>query len=127
MAQPELTPQQHDLLYGSIVARLTGIDDVYFAFQNGDFSTAQRLSGEFSDDLRVLHDDLLWDGTPSENIQMRAPRDVWERTLTRARQRAEADAHRFVQAATEVDEERSRIHEMETACENLAAQLSSSE
>ena len=63
MSQIEISPQQRDLLYLSITARLTGINDVYGEYQQGNVEAA-RLSQEFSDDLRVLHDDLGWGDHP---------------------------------------------------------------
>jgi hypothetical protein len=68
MTPPEINPEQRAVLYLSITARLTGVNDVFVEFQRGNFEAAQRLSGEFSDDLRVLHDDLGWGDTPLKSI-----------------------------------------------------------
>lgn len=55
-----INPEQRDALYASIIVRLTGINDVYLAVEEGEFEVADRLSSEFADYLRLLHDDLGW-------------------------------------------------------------------
>ena len=126
MTPPEIDPHQRDRLYESITAHLTGINDVFIEYQHGNFEAAQRLSGEFSDDLRVLHDDLGWGRTFSESIQLDAPRDVWERTLIRIQERAQSKLRRHEEHASELEQERRRIQELEDTCLALAKQLSRS-
>ncbi|MFL5833892.1 MAG: hypothetical protein ACJ76B_07920 [Solirubrobacterales bacterium] len=124
MSHIEISPEHRDILYLSITARLTGVNDIYVEFERGNFEAAQRLSGEFSDDLRVLHDDLGWGETPLESIQLTAPHDVWERTLARIQKRA---AERHEERTLELGEERQRIQAIEDTCATLAERLSGSE
>ncbi len=126
MTPPEIDPHQRDVLYMSITARLTGVNDVCIEYQHDNFEAAQQLSGEFSDDLRVLHDDLGWGGTPAESIQLKAPHDVWKRTLVRIQERAQSDLRRHEEHASELEQERERIQAVEDACRAVAGQLSRS-
>jgi hypothetical protein len=126
MSTPEIDPHQRDMLHASITARLTGVSDVFIYYQQGNFEAAQRLSGELSDDLRVLHDDLGWGGTPSESIRLKAPQDVWERTLVRIQERARSELRRHEERASELEQERQRIEALEDACGALAEQLTRS-
>jgi hypothetical protein len=123
MSQIEISPEQRDALYRAITARLTGLNDVFSEFEHGNFDAAHRLSGEFSDDLRVLHDDLGWGDPALATIQLRAPRDVWERTLTRIRRRAAEESREKEQIALELETERKRIQMIEDTCESLASRF----
>jgi hypothetical protein len=123
MTPPEIDPHQRDVLYMAITARLTGVNDVCIEYQHDNFEAAQQLSGEFSDDLRVLHDDLGWGETPSESIQLNAPRDVWERTLSRIQEIAQSDLRRHDERASELEQDRQRIQALEDACGAIAEQL----
>lgn len=125
MSQPKINPEQRDLLYLLATARLTGVGDVYHEFQHGNFEAAQELSGEFSDVLRVLHDDLGWVDSPLESIELRAPRDIWERTLTRTQERARIDLRRHEERTREADGDRQRAQELLETCAELAKQFHS--
>jgi hypothetical protein len=59
-----LSADHRDALYELILDRLSGLDDLWRAIDRDDFETAGRLGREFSDDLRLILDDLGW--IPSE-------------------------------------------------------------
>lgn len=67
--------------------RLSAIDDVRTAFEKGDFDAAQRLGVAFSDDLRLVTEDLGWgEDSPSETIELKTPPDVLRRSLSRTQE-----------------------------------------
>lgn len=59
----KITAEQRDALYDEILERLGGIDDIRMAASKGMFEMADRLAREYSDELRLVMDDLGWGGT----------------------------------------------------------------
>lgn len=53
-----ITSAQRDALYDQILDRLSGIGDIELAIQLENYDAAERLGREYSDDLRLLLDDL---------------------------------------------------------------------
>jgi hypothetical protein len=80
---------QRDAVYGQILDRLSGIDDIWMAVSTERFETADRLGREFSDELRLILDDLGWgDGPEAETIELTTPADVLRRVFGRLRETA---------------------------------------
>lgn len=84
-----LNAAERDALYSLIVARLTGIDDVYLAVEREEWDVADRLAGEFSDFLRFLQD-LGW-GNHGKAAELSAGADVLRRCFRRLLERAEVE------------------------------------
>ncbi len=84
-----LSPLERDALYQSIVAQLTGIDYIYTAIEKQEFETADKLSREFSDLLRLIQD-LGW-GDRGTQAVLTAPPDVLHRALSLLREKAETE------------------------------------
>lgn len=81
-----LTPQQRALLREDVLIRLDGIGDIELARRQGDYDRARRLGLAFSDDLRLMSDDLGWDEQgPDGAIELTTPPDVLRRALGRIR------------------------------------------
>lgn len=79
-----ITHEQRDAVYGQILDRLSGIDDIFMAASNQRFDQADRLGREFSDDLRLILDDLGWgDGPKLETIELTTPPEVLRRVFGR--------------------------------------------
>lgn len=79
-----ITAEQRNLLYEEILDRLSGIDDVRMAVEKQDYEAAQRLGVAFSDDLRLVTEDLGWgESAPSKTIELKTPPDVLRRSLDR--------------------------------------------
>lgn len=85
-----ITAAERDALYEQIVVRLSGIDEVWMAVEAEDYAQAERVGREFSDDLRLIVDDLGWGAGSSEALELASPPDVLQRVCTRLRGRAEA-------------------------------------
>jgi hypothetical protein len=101
-----ITAAERDALYEQISVRLSGIDEVWMAVEAGDFARADRVGREFSDDLRLVLDDLGWGAGSGQPLELITPADVLRRVCRRMQDRAEA------QRETE-EEERVRGQERE--------------
>jgi len=85
-----ITAEERDALYEQIFVRLSGLDEVWSAAQLGEYERADRVAREFSDDLRLILDDLGWGEGSGEPLDLVTPPDVLRRVCTRMRTRAEA-------------------------------------
>jgi hypothetical protein len=83
-----ITAEQRDALYDQIFERLSGIGDVWLAVRAESFETAARLGQAYSDDLRLVTDDLGWGEGSGEAIELSTPPDVLRRALSRMRDAA---------------------------------------
>jgi hypothetical protein len=118
-----ITAEERDALYEQIFARLTGIDEVWLAVEAGDYEAAGRLGREFSDDLRLVLEDLGWGKGSGESLELRTPPDVFRRVFTRMRGIAEAQ-----RACEERERAESRQREEQTqrlmdACRRVLGEL----
>lgn len=93
-----ITHAQRDALYDRILDRLSGIEDIWLAASTGKYETAERLGREYSDELRLVLDDLGWgDGPDVETIELTTAADVLRRVFGRLRETvADERAHRQV-------------------------------
>jgi len=104
-----ITAAERDALYEQIAVRLSGIDEVWMAVQAEDYARADRVGREFSDDLRLVLDDLGWGTGSGQPLELITPPDVLRRVCTRMQDTAEA------QRRTEEEERaRSQEHEEQT-------------
>lgn len=84
MTTVTITAAQRDALYDRILDRLSGIGDVWLAASAENFAVAERLGREYSDELRLLLDDLgLGDGPTGGTIELTSPPDVLRRVFGR--------------------------------------------
>lgn len=84
-----ITAEQRDALYDRIFSRLSGIEDVWLAASRADYATADRLGREYSDELRLVLDDLRWgDGPEGTELELRTDPDVLRRVLGRLQKSA---------------------------------------
>jgi hypothetical protein len=106
-----ITAQQRDALYDRILDRLSGIGDVWLAACAENFDAAERLGREYSDDLRLVLDDLGWGDGAGTTIELTTPPDVLRRALTRLRDAAVSlDASQQAERAElRASEERNRF------------------
>lgn len=81
-----ITAEQRDALYDRILDRLSGIGDVWLVASSQDFATADRLGREYSDELRLVVDDLGWGDRPdSGGVELKSSPDVLRRVFARLR------------------------------------------
>jgi hypothetical protein len=87
-----LSARQRDLLYDRILVHLSGIDDLWSAAMNNRLDDARRLGREFSDELRLIVDDLGWGERASdEPLELTTPPDVVRRVIDRIGAMVEAE------------------------------------
>jgi hypothetical protein len=123
-----ITHAQRDAVYDQILDRLSGIDDIWIAASKADFETADRLGREYSDELRIVLDDLGWgDGPGPEAIELTTAPDVLRRLFGRMRDSAAGERERRQAGWLETRqlEERNRL--VGEACEAVLARLDGEE
>lgn len=96
MTVVRITHAQRDAIYDQILDRLSGIGDVWLAVSTQSYETADRLGREYSDELRLVLDDLGWgDGPAGETIELTTAPDVLRRLFSRLGDTATSErAHR---------------------------------
>jgi hypothetical protein len=119
-----ITHAQRDALYDRILDRLSGIEDIWLAASTGEYETADRLGREYTDELRLVLDDLGWGAGPRvETLELATAPDVLRRVFGRLRETvADERAHR--QAGWIEDrqlEERNRL--LGEACQSVLGAL----
>ena len=121
---PVITARQRNLLCEDLLDRLSGIDGVWLAARRGDHETAQRLGLAYSDDLRLMCEDLGWgEESPAEAIELKTPPDVLRRVMGRLRDGAvRMDASEEANRA-ELRDNHERNHLVAETCEKVLADL----
>jgi hypothetical protein len=118
-----ISAAERDALYDHVFVRLSGIDSLWLAAQNGEWEKAEQLAREYVDDLRLVLEDLGWGEGGGEALQLRTPPDVLHRILTRMRDQAEDEQKAEEEGRWEevrLREERQRL--MRT-CRRVLAEL----
>lgn len=87
---------QRDAVYDQILVRLSGIEDIWLAASREEYEMADRLGREYSDELRLVLDDLGWgEGPEVDPIELTSAPDVLRRVFGRLRDTAAGErAHR---------------------------------
>ena len=120
---PTITAAQRDALYDQILDRLSGIGDIEMAIQAERHEDAERIGREYSDDLRLLLDDLgigEGDGGP---LTLTTSPEVLRRVLPRLRERARTHTSSLEHEMSEVVEIKDRNKLVAEACEAVLAEL----
>jgi hypothetical protein len=118
-----ITAAQRDALYDQILDRLSGIGDIELAIQAESYDDAERIGREYSDDLRLLLDDLgIGDGN-GEPVELTTPPEVLRRVLPRLRQLALNYTASLKPEMVEVQEVSERNRLVSEACEAVMADL----
>jgi hypothetical protein len=119
----KISAAHRDALYEQLLDRLSGIGDLWSVIEREDFDTATRLGRDFSDDLRLIVDDLGWGEGPGRSVELSAPPQVLERIFSRLRDTAAAlqKSEESEQAALRDREERNQL--VIEACETVLGRL----
>lgn len=118
-----ITAEQRDALYDQILDRMSGIGDVWLAVCAENYDAAQRLGREYSDDLRLVVDDLGWGEAAGATIELSTPPDVLRRTLSRLRDAAVSHEASQQALRAEVEESARRNQLVVEACRQLLTDL----
>jgi hypothetical protein len=120
-----ITAAQRDALYDQILDRLSGIGDIEVAIQAENYDDAERLGREYSDDLRLLLDDLGVGNGIGESVELTAPPEVLRRVLLRLQELARKHTAGLEPAWAEVHEVKERNRLVSETCEAVLASLDS--
>jgi hypothetical protein len=124
---PTITPEQRDALYDQILDRLSGIGDIWLAVCAENYDAAQRLGREYSDDLRLVTDDLGWGGGSGGTIELSTPPDVLRRAFSRLHDAALSHSASLEAEWVEAREMEKRNRLVTEACQSVLADLEDSE
>lgn len=123
-----ITAEQRDLLYDEILDRLGAVDDIHLAIAQDDWEAAGRMAMAFSDDLRIVTQDLGWGPrSGSGPVELRSPHDVLRRAMSRWRDALLSfDAwQEDEREAVRAEHERNRL--VVEACRSILADLDSAD
>jgi len=118
-----ITAAQRDALYDQILDRLSGIGDIELAIQAENYDDAERIGRDYSDDLRLLLDDLGIGDGDGEPVELTTSPDVLRRVLPRLRQLALNYTAALKPEMVEVQEVSERNRLVSEACEAVMADL----
>jgi hypothetical protein len=118
-----ITAAQRDALYDQILDRLSGIGDIEVAIQAERYDDAERIGREYSDDLRLLLDDLGVGEGNGEPVELTTPAEVLRRILPRLRQLALSYSASLESELVEASEVRERNRLVSEACETVLTGL----
>lgn len=119
-----ITAEQRNLLYDHILDHLSGIGDIEIALTQEKYEMARRLGMTFSDELRLMSEDLGWgEEASAAAIELKTPPDVLRRALTRFRDMTQALDASEEGARTELRENAERNHLVIAACQQVLAEL----
>jgi hypothetical protein len=117
-----ITSAQRDALYDRILDRLGGIGDIWLAASAEKYETADRLGREYTDDLRLVLDDLGWgERSGTATIELTTPPAVLRRIFTRLRDSAACERVQQQPGWTESRELEDRNRLVGEACEVVLA------
>lgn len=118
-----ITAAERDALYEHIYVRLSGIGDVWMAIEAGDFARAGRLGREFSDDLRLVLDDLGWGERGAGPLELRTPPEVLRRIFHRIHAVAEEERAHEERERLEVHAREQQAAQVVETCRRVLAEL----
>ncbi len=118
-----ITKEQRDALYDQILDRLSGIGDIEAAIEAERYEDAERIGREYSDDLRLLLDDLGIGDGDDEPVELTTPPEVLRRVLPRLRRLADNYSAGLESELVEVQEIRERNRLVSEACETVLSGL----
>jgi hypothetical protein len=118
-----ISAEQRDALYDQILDRLSGIGDIEIAVQAAKFETAERLGRAYSDDLRLLVNDLGFGHGDGELVELTSPPDLLRRALARLRDLAEAHSASQEAELAAVWELKDRNRLVAEACTSVLGEL----
>jgi hypothetical protein len=118
-----ITAAERDALYDELFVRLSGIDGIWLSAQVQDYEAADRLAREFSDDLRLILDDLGWGEGGGEPLELTTPPDVIRRVVTRLQDRAETQRATQEEERAVRQEREEQTQRLMEACRRVLAEL----
>lgn len=122
-----ITGEERDALYGQLLDRLSAIGDIEVAIESKNYGIADRIGREYTDDLRLLLDDLgLGERGRDEQIELSSPPDLLLRVLPRLRKAAERNAESLDPELSAAEAMRKRDRLVSEACTAVLDELDGS-
>jgi hypothetical protein len=118
-----ITAAERDALYEQIFVRLSGIDEVWMAVERKDYARAARVAREFTDDLRLILDDLGWGKGSGKPLELVSPPDVLRRVCTRLQGRAEEQREMEEEERAEGRQREERTQRVLETCRRVLGEL----
>lgn len=118
-----ITPAQRDALYDQILDRLSGIGDIELAIQLENYDAAKRIAREYSDELRLLLDDLGIGEGNGEPVELTLPPELLRRILPRLGELAKSHTASLEPEWIEASATKERNRLVLEACEAVLADL----
>lgn len=119
-----LTPAQRDALYADLADHLSGIGDLWLALEADDLGRAERLAGEFRDELTFLLNDVgFGERAVGEAVRLSTPAEVLCRVLTRLNARAEESDRAQADERLAVRREEAHSQLVRETCRDLLSRL----
>ena len=119
-----ITASERDALFEQLHARLSGIDEVWTAAAEQDRQNAARVARQFSDDLRLILDDLGWE-EHGEAVELSSPPEVLRRVFTRVQKVAEERRREEEEEREEIRLREERTGQLLEACRRVLEELES--
>jgi hypothetical protein len=124
MGPVTMSRAHRDAVYGQIVDRLSGIEDIWATASREEYEIADRLAREFSDELRLVVDDLGWgDGGDVESIDLVTAPEVLRRVLGRLQKMAASERASRQEDWDENRDQEERNRLVTEACQVVLAAL----
>lgn len=117
-----ITASERDALFEQLYARLSGIDEVWTSAAEQDRESAEGVARQFSDDLRLILDDLGW-GENGEAVELSSPPEVLRRVFTRVQTAAEERRREEVEEREESRRREERTEQLLEACRRVLGEL----
>lgn len=117
----QISGEQRDLLYESLFVHLSGIDAVWLAASQQDFETADRLGRDFSEELRLVIDDLGWGEHRGgdEPVELTTSPAVIRRVVERVRTMADTEDAEQQKDRAELQEAERRTQLLRSTCDEI--------
>ena len=123
MSAITISAEERAALYEQIDVRLSGIGDIWLAASTKDFGKAEELARAYSDDLRLLLDDLGWGDGSGAPVELTTPPEVLRRVFGRLREAAEAQEGLAGRELEKARAERDHNRFVIETCDSLLARL----
>lgn len=78
-----ITSEAGDAIRDLLLDRLNGVSDIAVATEGKEFDAAERMVGEYLDELRLLRDDIGVRNGDGQPVKLNSPPDVLRRVLPR--------------------------------------------
>jgi hypothetical protein len=117
-----ITASERNALFEQLYARLSGIDEVWTSAAEQDRESAEGVARQFSDDLRLILDDLGW-GENGKAVELSSPSEVLRRVFARVQAAAEERRREEAEEREEIRRREERTEQLLEVCRRVLGEL----